>query len=233
MFTESSAYYDLVYSFKDYKKESDEIAEMLRAECPDCKTILDVGCGTAEHHLHLKDHFSPDGIDLNETFISIASEKNPEGFYSVADMRNFDLGKKYDVILCLFSSIGYLESTDEIVAALRSLGRHLNENGLVIVEPWFTPETYGKPRIGMVTNETPELKICRMSRSELHGEFTILHFDYMVNTLEDGVRYFSEQHKVRLTSVAEMKHAFHEAGFEVRFEEKGLGERGLYFGVKK
>src|SRR6476646_6634630 len=115
MFTESAEIYDLIYSFKDYQKESEELKLILKSKSPQSKTILDIGCGTAEHHKYLKDSFAIDGIDLSEKFIATARQKNPQGSYTVADMAAFDLNKRYDVIICLFSSIGYLRTFDKIV----------------------------------------------------------------------------------------------------------------------
>ena len=43
---------------------------------------------------------------LRPEFIRIAKNKNPAGHYQVADMIDFDLGKRYDVLVSLFSSIG-------------------------------------------------------------------------------------------------------------------------------
>lgn len=75
MFTDSSDIYDLIYSFKDYEKESNEITEIIKKVRPDCKKILDIGCGTSEHHKYLNKHFVTDGIDLNEKFIEISKQK--------------------------------------------------------------------------------------------------------------------------------------------------------------
>ena len=233
MFTESAALYDRIYSFKDYPREAAETTALIRAKLPAAKTILDVGCGTSEHHRFLKNDFSIDGIDLGEEFIRISQEKNPSGNYFVRDMTDFDLGKKYDVVICLFSSIGYLQSFDAIVSALRSFHRHLCENGLVIVEPWLTPEQFGIGKTGMLNVDQPDIKICRMSHSYRENEFSILEFHYMTGTQEDGVRYFSESHKLRLTPVAEMTEAFQQAGFTVSFEEQGLTGRGLFFATRK
>ena len=64
MFTASSEIYDLVYSFKDYKKESEEITAVIKTKRPDCRTILDIACGTAEHHKYLKDNFEVTDYDF-------------------------------------------------------------------------------------------------------------------------------------------------------------------------
>ena len=233
MFSESSDIYDLVYSFKDYKKEAQQITAIIKAKRPACKTLLDIACGTAEHHKYLKENFEIDGIDINEKFVEIARLKNSNGSYHVCDMTKFNLDKKYDVVICLFSSIGYLRSFDSIVSALKCFNQHLNQNGLAIIEPWFTAENSLTVRMDMITYDKEEIKICRTAHSYPENEFSILNFHYLVATIDKGVRYFDERHEVRRTSTEEMFEAFEEAGFEVTFDEKGLTGRGMYYGLKK
>lgn len=233
MFTESSDIYDLVYSFKNYKKEAEEITAILKTKRPGSKTILDIACGTAEHHKYLKDNFEIDGIDLNEKFIEIAKQKNLSGAYSVADMTKFDLYKKYDVVICLFSSIAYLRSFDSIVSSLKCFNQHLNPNGITIIEPWFTAENSLDRRIDMTTYDKEEIKICRIAHSYPENEFSILNFHYLLATTDEGVRYFQERHEIRRTSTKEMLEAFKEAHFDAMFDEKGLTGRGMYYGIKK
>jgi len=184
MYTDSSDVYDLIYSFKDYEKESADIIQVIKSAKPACKSILDVGCGTSEHHKYLSKHFSIDGIDLNDRFIEISREKNPNGTYRTENMASFDLNKQYDVIICLFSSIGYLETTDEILASLRCFNKHLNPNGMVILEPWFNKENWHTGKVYMTTYDKEDIKICRMSRSYPSGDFSILNFNYCIMELK-------------------------------------------------
>ena len=232
MYTDSSEFYDLIYSFKDYQKESFEIIEIIKAKRPECKNILDIGCGTAEHHKYLKDIYRVDGVDLNQKFIEIAKAKNEAGKYVVADMRNFILDQKYDVILCLFSSIGYLKSLSDIVKTLSRFAEHLNPNGLAIVEPWFTVNNYYPGRIGMLSYDKPEVKICRMTQSNLENELSILDIQYLIATPQQGIHHFKEKHELRLTSNEEMLTAFKQTGFNVTFDEAGLTGRGIYYASK-
>lgn len=233
MFTESADLYDLIYSFKDYKKESEEISAEINARKADCKSILDIGCGTAEHHKYLKDEFQIDGLDINEEFINAAKSKNPDGSYYVADMVDFDLGKKYDVILCLFSSIGYVKTYDNMVSALRCFHRHLSDDGLAIVEPWFSLDQWQDGNLHMLTRDEEDLKICRMNMSESDGKLSILNFHYLLGTPDKGVRHFEERHELALFSKEEMLSAFSEAGFDVTHDEQGLIGRGMYYGTKR
>src|SRR5207237_8761126 len=94
----------------------------------------------------------------------IAQRKVPNGKFSVADMRSFELGKKYDVVQCLFSSIGYLTRGTDVIAALRCFRSHLAEKGIIIVEPWFSPDAWqvGVPAMAPPVS-LPEIKICRMN----------------------------------------------------------------------
>lgn len=121
MFSKSAQLYDILYSFKDYPAKSLMIIDLVQKEMPDARTVLDVACGTAEHDKHLSQKYLVDGLDLDPEFVRIAARKNPQGSFVHADMRNFDLGKTYDVILCLFSSIGYVKTLDNVIQALTLL----------------------------------------------------------------------------------------------------------------
>ncbi|MGC6587180.1 hypothetical protein ACPV3A_19785 [Paenibacillus sp. Dod16] len=65
MFDLSSKYYDVIYSFKDYEQEAQQVRQYIRRQGKDYRTVLDVACGTAEHAFFLKQHYTIDGIDLN------------------------------------------------------------------------------------------------------------------------------------------------------------------------
>lgn len=233
MFTESADIYDLVYSFKDYEKESAEIKTVIKSKKPDCKTILDIGCGTAEHHRFLKNDYKIDGLDLNEQFIKSARNKNPNGSYHVADMTAFSLQKKYDVIICLFSSIGYVKTLDKLTSALKCFNNHLNDNGLAVIEPWLTPDVWNAGKLHLLTYDKDNIKICRMNRSETNGKLSVVNFHYLLGTPEEGVRHFEELHELALFSKDEMINAFAESNFEVTYDEQGLIGRGMYYAEKK
>src|SRR6478609_5118877 len=91
--------YDEIYTrMKNYGEEAGKIAAAIRAAHPGAESILDVACGTAEHAKYLKHEFSIDGLDRSPEFLEVAKAKNPECGYFEADMTDFHLGKKYDVV---------------------------------------------------------------------------------------------------------------------------------------
>ena len=226
MYSQTAQYYDLIYGFKDYSAEAEKITALIREKLPTAKTILDVACGTAEHAKLLSKQFEVDGIDLEPAFVEIAREKVSSGNFWLADMGDFSLSKTYDVVLCLFSSIGYLPTKEKVVAAFGSFKKHLNPGGVIFVEPWITPENWEVGHTTMVTAESNDLKICRMNVAERTDNRSVLNFHYLIAT-ENGVEHLEEAHELVLYTKEEMLECFMKAGLEVSYDDEFLG-RGLY-----
>jgi ubiquinone/menaquinone biosynthesis C-methylase UbiE len=227
MFSVSAELYDAIYSFKDYATEAAKIRQVIAHERPGVKSILDVACGTAEHAKHLAADFQIDGIDLESKFIETARKKIPAGNFSVADMRSFQLGKRYDVVQCLFSSIGYLLTPEDTIAALKCFRAHLAPGGIILVEPWLTPSAYKLGQPHMITVNQPDLKVCRMNVSAREGDVSVIHFHYLIGTPE-GIRHEEEIHRLALIPAETMASYFHAAGLRCEFDSVGLFDRGLF-----
>jgi SAM-dependent methyltransferase len=233
MFSDSAEWYDAIYRSKDYRQESEKVMQILKNEHPRAKTILDVACGTAEHDQYLLEEYSVDGIDVNPTFIEYASKKNPNGNYYVADMTDFNLDKQYDVIVCLFSSIGYVKTIDNVIKTLNCFKKHLKNDGIIILEPWFDPDAWHPGgNVHMATAETEDGKICRMNISERDGNMSFFTFHYLIGTKE-GIKYCTKRHELGLFTVDEMKDAFRQVGLHVMYDGEGLTGRGLYLARNK
>jgi SAM-dependent methyltransferase len=141
MFSETARYYDLIYDqFRDYAGDVAKVAELVQRLVPEARTILDVGCGTGRHAQGLVETygFQVDGLDIQPAFVEIAQGRCPEGRFVQGEMADFDLGRTYDLVLCLFSSIGYVKSKERLRSAARSFRRHLSPGGVAVVE--YDPE---------------------------------------------------------------------------------------------
>ena len=229
MFNASAEYYDLIYAaFKDYAAEMAQVSSLLRRLNPDCRTVLDIGCGTGEHARLLTDQgFAVDGLDIETAFVRIASAKNPAGRFVVADMSDFQLPNRYDALLCLFSSIGYLRTLERVTRALACFRDHLAPGGLALVEPWFPPGVLEANREFTHSGETQGVKVSRHSRTEIDGTLSRLLFEYEIDD-HGVVRRVSEVHELGLFTTEEMMRASGAAGLHVDHDPEGLTGRGLF-----
>ena len=230
MFSESADLYDAIYgAFKDYPAESARIAAILRAAQPQVRTVLDVACGTGEHGrlLRAEHALSVDGLDLDPGLLAVARQKVAGAQFFEADMSNFALGRRYDAVVCLFSSIGYLRTLDRITSALICFRQHLSSPGVIVVEPWFGP---GVLRLGTGDTRHAEangLRVARTSHVAVNGQLSTLTFDYEI-TGASGVRHVRETHELGLFTPDEMLSSFRDAGLYASFDADGLTGRGLY-----
>jgi len=230
-YARAAEYYDLLYSGqKDYPAEAALLAALIREAKPRARSILDIGCGTGAHARALIDAgFAVDGVDLEPAFVEIAREKCPEGRFETGDMMILDVPGRYDVVACLFSAIGYVRTESALRAAIDGMRRHLTEDGLVIVDPWFEPGQLTDGWIGTVIGEHEGVKVCRMSRTVIEGAVSRLEFEYLIGT-PDGMERRSEAHELGLFTQAQMEAAFRNAGLTVERRPEALRMRGLYVG---
>jgi len=194
-------------------------------------SLLDVACGTGRHVDFLKHKFpSVDGLDLEEELVAVARKRNPSQTFHAGDMTDFHLHKKFDVVTCLFSAIGYVRTLDNLQRAIRCMSDHLNPGGVLIVEPWFTAEKYNPGTLHSVFVDKPELKIARMNISQVRDGVSILDMHYLIGT-PDGITSYVEHHELAMFTQSEYVTAFKNAGLSVSYDPHGLMERGLYIGV--
>ena len=227
MFLESAELYDAIYHFKNYAHECEILRAVIAVAAPGARTILDVACGTGEHDKFLKQHYSVDGVDLNENYLHAARAKNPAGRYTRADMTDFDLATRYDAVTCLFSAIGYVKTVDRMNRAIACMARHVKPGGVLIVEPWLTPETWKPGGSFIHAGEIGADKVCRMSLSGREGNLSVVQMQYLRST-SDSIEHYSERLELGLFTREEMTHAFDLANMDVRYDTEGLMGRGLY-----
>lgn len=231
MYHASAAYYDLIYAtFKDYAQEAAQMLALLRGLNPHIKTLLDVACGTGEHALRLsQEGYEVDGLDLDPAFVAIAQAKLPARRFFEADMSQFDLPHRYDAVMCLFSSIGYLQTLEKVTEALHCFKRHLAPGGVVVVEPWFPPGVLNPSRVTRTEAHAEGVHIVRTSHLTIDGRVSHLHFDYELTDAE-GTQRFSETHSLGLFTPEEQQAAFEAVGLSVEYDPRGLSGRGLFVG---
>jgi len=230
VFSETARYYDKIYAQKNYADEVECLIALLGAEADHGeRSLLDCACGTGLHMEHLAKHFDVEGLDICPELLEIARERVPDVRLHLGDMTDFNLGKQFDVVTCLFSSIGYVKTLDKLKSAVGSMTAHLNPEGVLLVEPWFTPENWHPDTVHGMYIDEPDLKIARINTSFVKDKVSVFDLHHLVGTPE-RTEHLVEHHELGLFEVSEMIAVMEEAGLTVNYDADGLTGRGLYIG---
>jgi ubiquinone/menaquinone biosynthesis C-methylase UbiE len=236
-FTTFAQYYDQIYAtrLKAYEQEAALLRQIIREhEHHPARTLLDVGCGTGSHLQHLADTFECTGVDLNPHMIAIATRKVPRATFVVADMVHLQLTTRFDVVTCLFSSIGYVQTLPNLITTLHGFHTHLQPHGFVIVEPWVFKTDYKPDTISLDTVEEDNLKVARIATSHLTSTQWLVDMHYLIGA-NGTIRYLKERHTLALLDYEDYMRAFDDVRFrEVTYLTTGLwdGCRGLFVARK-
>ena len=236
MYRKHAMYYDLIYHDKEYAKETEDILRIIKKYKKSTgNDLLDVACGTGNHLVHFRKRFSCTGADINKEVLAIARKKNPRVTFIKEDMSNLQERKHYDVITCLFSSIGYLKTEQKLKRAFGSFASHLNPGGIIIIEPWFAPDAFKVGSPHMTTYDSKKLKIVRMNVSKKKGNLSILDMHWMVAEQGKDVLHFVDHHELLLTPIPQLRLLMEEAGLNVIFLKKGtnVDGRDRLVGIKR
>ena len=236
IYKDKAKYYDLIYTWKDYKKESEKVRSLIaKYKRSKGKDLLEVACGTGKHARYLKSRFTILATDINPHMLAIA-RKNVRGIaFKQADMLQLNLNKKFDVILCLFSSIGYVKTLANLQKAINNFSRHLKTGGVIVIEPWLTRSSYKVGVPHMTTYKSPSIDIARVHTSKVKGTVSIMDMHHLVGEKGKDTIHFIDRHEMGLFEVKDMLKIMKNAGLSAKFLREGLwrADRGLYIGVKK
>lgn len=231
MFRNSAHIYDAVYRHIDHAGQAQKIIALVAAEKPDAATLLDVACGTGLHLESFKDHFAVEGVDIDPGMLAVASNRLPGVPLHEASMLDFSLGKTFDVLTCLFSSIGYAGSVEGTERAIGTMAAHLNPGGVLVVHAWLRPEDWEDGHLSADLVDEPDLKIARLIRTYREGRVTTLEAQHLVVT-QEGFEHIVDNHTMFMLTDDEYLAAFTKAGLSTRKEPEPLLGRGLFVGLK-
>lgn len=134
-YRERAAFYAVEY------QDSGDRAFLESCVTPEVETILEVPCGAGRNALWLaatgRQVVAADieAEMLDALAARFPGAKCPENLETaLCDMRDFDLGRRFDLILVPREAIQVLDSEADVAATLATLRRHLSETGRLVID---------------------------------------------------------------------------------------------------
>ncbi|MEK6841461.1 MAG: helix-turn-helix domain-containing protein [Nanoarchaeota archaeon] len=163
------------------------------------KKILDAPCGYGRiSNLLVSNGYNVTGVDVNSYFIDIAkteAEKNNlKVKYITEDIFNFNEKNKYDVVLNIFTSMGYFESDEKNELFIKKLCEFLKIGGILIIEtvnPFGILKNYKNKEFFVTNNDT------KIFQERFFDYRTSTNIERITDKYSDG-RIFKGLHRVRL-----------------------------------
>lgn len=126
----------------EYAKYCNFIMEKVnRLRHKDLKTLLNLGCGGGKNINTLKKHYECTGLDISADMLKLAKELNPECDFVQADMRSFDLGRKFDFVF-IDDAVTYMLTRRDLEQVFFQAFNHLETGGVMVVTPDATAESF-------------------------------------------------------------------------------------------
>lgn len=162
-------------------------------------SILDLGCGQGRHcnALYKKGYKNIIGIDFSETNIEkareSASEQECATTFLVADARKFNLGVKYDCILCLYDVIGSFRKTDDNIRIIRSIKRNLRKGGYAVISVMNMELTNSIAIHKDSISKNPNSLLHLPPSKTMESSGNVFKPEYFLVNEDDGLVYRKEQ----------------------------------------
>ena len=214
LYKKFAKYYDLVYKNKDYKKEATFIERLIKKNHVKGKELLDVGCGTGRYtEVFKKKGFAVTGLDISNEMLSIARKKIKGAKFVQGNMQTFKLRKKFDVIICLFSTMHYNQNHKQLEKTIKNFYYNLKHGGLIVFDMGFNKERFKPNYTDVVTQKLNDGSLIRIGNSQFAGKNAAkINFVYVLIKGKD-IRTFNEVHNLGIFETPKVKRMMEEIGF--------------------
>jgi ubiquinone/menaquinone biosynthesis C-methylase UbiE len=213
VYGDASRFYDLIHEARgrDPDGEADVLMAEIRRRNRAARTLLDVACGTGAGMSRMSESFEVMGLDASDAMLAVARERCPDMQFVHGDMRSFDLERRFDAIVSLFSGIGYLTEEADMRQAIATMAAHLESGGVLLIEGWVEPDRWLGSTVSADAYESEELAVARVVRSWAEGLRSEFSARYTAASSQ-GFTTIDEHHVMRLSEPTEFEAAYEHAG---------------------
>ena len=219
-YNKQAYFYDFLYANKPYQQECEFIHEILGDMSS--LSVLELAGGTGSHAYFLAPLSREYTFtEYSKGMLKIAKTKL-EGIVASnrlisMDMTNFRpvRGSKFDIIICLFDSIGYVITNEKIVKTLENIRETLIDGGLAIIEYWnglnFV-SNFDKTTVREIIIKEGVLKRTANVKVNYTEQISDVEYTFFI----DGQEQFRENHRNRYFFPKEFGLLVKRAGLEIQ-----------------
>jgi SAM-dependent methyltransferase len=205
-----SPFYHRLYSNRDDNEAKRFVQNLVNdLSLSNGQHVLDLACGKGRHSVTLNAcGLTVLGADLAPNSIAAASEHTNESLsFLVHDMREVIVGKRFDVVMNLFTSFGYFDSTDDNKRVLQSIHQMLVPHGLLVIDFMNAVRVINT----LVANETKQVEGTTYTISRRY-DGTHIFKDIQFS---DSGRDFQYTERVQALTYTDFSELLHACGFEL------------------
>ncbi len=216
LYHELACLWPLISPPEDYLAEAeliDRIIHRCLTVIPGKTTLLELGAGGGHTLHHLKDTFVSTAVDVSDAMLDNLRRLNPSVRTLTSDMRSLELNEQFDVIL-LHDAVDYLCTETDIHATLKNIVNHLAPDGVAIIAPTYTTETFvdGDAEFDSRGDDIRELTYLSYVHDPDPQDNTIeLILVYLIRE-HNQVRVMTDRHRCGLFSTGRWLALFSDAG---------------------
>lgn len=131
-----TSYYKLLYGHRDQDDAHAWVRMILEKLKPGSVVdVLDMACGRGRHaRWFIEEGCNVTGIDISPESIADARKAAPGGAFVVHDIRETFASERFDLVVCLFTSLGYFESPGDDQRALVAAAAALRPGGWFVLD---------------------------------------------------------------------------------------------------
>ena len=127
-----AAFYDVVMD--DPGPRAARVNASIDRYRPEAASLLELACGTGSILARLATDAQLTGLDRSPEMLEVAAAKVPGTQLVEGDMSSFDLGRRFDVIVCVFDSVNHLLDVDSWASLFTCVHVHLSQGGLFVLD---------------------------------------------------------------------------------------------------
>ena len=191
----------------------------------DGKTVLELACGTGRlAKVLLREGAKYTGLEIEPAFVCAAKKKLSSfgNLVSIieADMRSFELGKKFDLIFIGFNSFLHLLTNKDAMDFFYCVQNHMHENSRFLIDIYvpdplflYRPENVRFPVLEYTDSSTDEYVY--VEESNVYDSETEINELIWYFSTNDNKDFAKRKFFMRMYFPSTMNHMLIDAGFKI------------------